>query len=76
MGLITFISSNSLWMYLWHIFVIKIQRTILTEINWVLQWVLIVCVSIAITYVQMLVIKRLEGVLPPRYSKFLKIFKG
>lgn len=75
-GLITFISSNSLWLYLWHIFVIKIQRSLIPGINWFCQYVIIVFISLGITYIQMLVIKRLQSIIPKKYSKYLVIFKG
>ena len=68
--MITFISSHSLWIYLWHILFIKL--CINTNINWIIKYILVLLCSITITYIQSIVVNNLEG----KISKnILSIFK-
>ena len=74
--LIRFISRHSLWLYLWHIFVIKIQRTVLSKTSWLVQFFILIIVSLAITYIWSLMVERIKKTLPNRYQDLFKIFQG
>ncbi|WP_432645135.1 acyltransferase family protein [Methanobrevibacter sp.] len=49
---IEFCSKSSLWIYLWHILFITIIPMIFGELNWVLNYIIVVICSIGITYIQ------------------------
>ena len=68
--LITFISSHSLWIYLWHMF---IHFTIVKEIHWLKEFLILLVLSILITYIQAIIVNKLEGKVN---KNILAIFKG
>jgi peptidoglycan/LPS O-acetylase OafA/YrhL len=55
---IVFISSSTLWIYLWHIFFVYYWQNLVSEVlpnitnNFILSFIVITCVSITVTYVQ------------------------
>lgn len=49
---IKFCSKSSLWIYLWHILFLTIIPIILGELNWVLNYIIVLICSIGITYIQ------------------------
>ena len=71
---INFISSSSLWIYLWHILILYIVKSIIINDElWFLQYIAIICISILITWIQNLIIKFLMQ----KYNlDFLKVFLG
>lgn len=72
--LIRFISSSSLWIYLWHILVLYAVKIVIPNDNyWYLQYILIIIVSIFITWIQNNIVKRL---MKSYEWQFLKVFLG
>lgn len=71
---IGFVSGSSLWIYLWHILLLYVVKSIITNDSlWLLQYILILGLSILITYVQNIVVKFFMN----KYNwKFLKVFLG
>ena len=67
--LIVFISRNSLWIYLWHIYILAIQKYVLRIDHWILNYILLVITSVGITYIQSLFVQFLMK------KHNLKIFK-
>lgn len=72
--LINFISSSSLWIYLWHILVLYVVKSIIVNDKlWILQYLAVLIISIIIAYIQNIVIKFLID----KYKMtFLKVFLG
>lgn len=72
--IIEFISKSTLWIYLWHILLLYIVKKIITNDNlWVIQYILIIILSVAITYIQNIIINKLID----KYEyRWLKIFLG
>jgi len=69
--IITFISSHSLWIYLWHILFIYVYSLI--DISWIIKYILIIISSLLITIIQSSIVCALEGKIS---KKMLEIFKG
>jgi len=76
MTLVKFIGSHSLWLYLWHIFIIKIERTVFPEINWLIQYLGLVIASLMITYIWSLAVERISRLLPEQCQGFISVFRG
>lgn len=57
--LIGFISSHSLWIYLWHILVIYILK--LFDFHWVIKCLLLIIISCFITYCQKLIVSKINN---------------
>ena len=72
--LVNFISSSSLWIYLWHILVLyAVKMIIINDKLWLIQYIIIIVFSCIITYIQNLIVDRLIK----KYNiKWLNIFKG
>lgn len=68
---IEFISSHSLWIYLWHILIIYMLKSI--EIVWYFKFIIIILSALLIVFLQSKIIDRLEGKVN---EKVLKIFIG
>ena len=69
--LFEFISSNSLWIYLWHIFILYCIKPI--NMTWSLKFILIISISLIIVFIQSMIIRKLNGKIN---ENILKIFKG
>ncbi len=59
-ALVDFISRHSLWIYLWHIMVLAVLNYVLKIQNWVICYVLLVFLSISITYLQLCLVRILQ----------------
>lgn len=72
--ILSFVSSSSLWIYLWHILFLYVVKSIIQNDNyWLLQYVLIVILSVIITYIQNFIVKKMML----KYEwNFLKVFLG
>lgn len=72
--LVQFISRSSLWIYLWHILVLyAVKLFIDNSALWWLQYIIVVFVSVIITWIQNKIVEYLMS----KYNlKFLTIFKG
>ncbi|HCP5414244.1 acyltransferase [Escherichia marmotae] len=75
-GIVMFISSNSIWIYLWHI--AFIVNTINLNINFMFKYILVYSFSIAIVFIQVKLIKSITSTIKDdRKSKILnQIFTG
>lgn len=73
-SLISFISSSSLWIYLWHILVLYVvKRIIVNDKLWIIQYFAIVVIASIVTYIQNGIAKYLIT----KYKiQFLKILLG
>ena len=72
--LVQFVSKSSLWIYLWHILVLYTVKMVIENASyWWLQYVLVILLSVLITWVQ----NKVVDYLIQRYKwNFLTIFKG
>lgn len=66
--LILFVSSNSIWIYLWHIVFLG-----LIDGHWLLRWLLILSCSVLCMYVQVMVVKTLvtRTAVGEKYAKLM-----
>lgn len=72
--LVEFMSSSSLWIYLWHIMALYAVKMFIEDDNyWLIQYVLIVIVATAITYIQNVIVDKLTE---NKKNQWLKVFKG
>lgn len=69
--IILFISSHSMWLYLWHILIIYILKNI-NLFNWFIKYIIILGISLILTYIQTTVIKKLKV----NNKTILSIFNG
>lgn len=71
---ISFVSGSSLWIYLWHILLLYVIKSVITNDHlWLLQYVFILGFSILVTFVQNIVVKFLMN----KFNwNFLKVFLG
>ena len=53
---IKFVSSHTMWIYLWHIFILDILSK---ELGWGIRFILVSAISLLITYIQSNVIKKI-----------------
>ena len=58
--MIAFISSSSLWIYLWHIIVLFTINYVFKDINWIIKYIIILILSVMITYIQNAILNKLE----------------
>lgn len=59
-SIIIFISSHSMWIYLWHILFIFIINKIFLNINFIIKYITVLIGAILVTYLQTTVIKMLK----------------
>lgn len=71
--LVVFISKSSLWIYLWHILVLYIVKTLLNSTVWPVKFVIVISISVMITYFQNRIVDKFDGKLP---KVLLKVFRG
>lgn len=72
-----FVSSNSIWIYLWHIPVVEYFANTEVEYNFILKYLLACFLSMAIMYLQVWIISRLRSRMsPPVYKNLKDIFTG
>ena len=71
--IIEFVSKHSLWIYLWHIFIISILKYVMTIDNWIINYLVLVISSIGITYIQDVIVKSIQR---KRDFMFLQYFVG
>ena len=72
--LIEFMSSSSLWIYLWHIIALyAVKMFIENDEYWLSQYVLIVFIATIITYIQNIIVDEL---IINNKNQWLKVFKG
>ena len=72
--IIRFVSSSSLWIYLWHILFINFIAKFMANINWICKYVIVLLCAILITYLQNCIVNILEK---KNFNKsLLKLFRG
>jgi hypothetical protein len=71
-NIIIFVSRSSLWIYLWHVLLLYIFKSVFT--NLMMQLAAIISLSMAVTFLQKKIVKRfmLAGKFGPRTSAFLE----
>ncbi len=73
-NIINFCSKSSLWIYLWHILFVQFAKQILTNINWIIKFLIVLFGAVLITYIQNKLVDILEKI---NFNKnILKIFRG
>lgn len=69
--LISFISKHSLWIYLWQIMILTVINYVLKIGDyWMISWCILVLGSIIITWIQNIIIKKLNEKFPTRFWKY------
>ena len=71
---ITFCSRASLWIYLWHILLLKITSPNILAINWLIRYLIVIIGSVTITYIQNKMVDLLEK--KKINPNMLKVFRG
>lgn len=56
--IIQFISANSLWIYFWHVMLLTFEKYYFGISNWALNWLVVVAFSLAMCYLQNVLIER------------------
>ena len=59
--IIKFISTHTMWIYLWHILYIILINCLCNQLNWIIKYIIIVIVSIITTYIQTKIIKHIKN---------------
>jgi peptidoglycan/LPS O-acetylase OafA/YrhL len=72
-GIVRFISSHSLWIYLWHIFLLFIVNHWFNQMLWIKQYIIIFISSVILTYIQNKVVDRSSK---NKDVKGMTIFRG
>ena len=71
---ISFVSKSSLWIYLWHILILYVVKSLIENDNlWLVQYVAIVVLSVVVTLIQNLIVNKMLSKYP---IDFLKVFLG
>ena len=71
---ISFVSKSSLWIYLWHILILYVVKSLIENDNlWLVQYAAIVVLSVVVTLIQNLIVNKMLSKYP---IDFLKIFLG
>ena len=71
--LVRFISSHSLWLYLWHILVLDVYSFLRFPENWVIKWLTVFAVSVLIVF---LVNRGVDAIEKRRRLKWLWLLRG
>ena len=72
--MISFVSKSSLWIYLWHILILYVVKSLIENDNlWLVQYAAIVVLSVVVTLIQNLIVNKMLSKYP---IDFLKIFLG
>nr|BBM62789.1 predicted acyltransferase [Escherichia albertii] len=73
---VIFLSSNTIWVYLWHIPIVEFFKLTDSKLEWYMKYIFVVFISFLITFLQVNIIKWIVR-RNPRKLKFLKvIFTG
>lgn len=73
--IISFISSSTLWIYLWHIMIVKIIEHTANGLFWILKLIIVISISIGITYLQNIIVNIIDKKIP-RASIITRYLKG
>ena len=69
---VQFISSHSLWIYLWHIFYLTLDDQMGLIDNWILKYWVVLILSITTVWLQNLLFDKLETSFKWTVPKFLR----
>ena len=70
---VTFISTHSLWIYLWHVLMIYFLKKLNFNINWALKYIIVLGFALFVTYIQSLLVEKLEN---DKNKKITDLFKS
>ena len=71
---IDFCSKSSLWIYLWHIMFLTLTSALISNVHWLIRYVVVLAGAITVTYIQNKVIDLAEKT---KINKnVLKVFRG
>lgn len=73
--MVRFVASSTLWIYLWHIVVVKLLEHAFLDISWMLKFILVTSVATSITLVQNRVVAYLENK-NPKIKMMTKYLRG
>lgn len=59
--LIIFISSHTMWIYLWHILYIIIINNFFNTMNWIIKFLVVILLAIFTTYIQSKCVKKINN---------------
>lgn len=74
-NIILFYSSNTIWIYLWHIPLVEYFKNVNPDVHYLVKYGVVVFISAIITYIQISIVKLAMLVNPNRY-KYLKVLMG
>lgn len=59
--LISFVSRNTLWIYLWHIIYVSMFTYFIVLNNWILRWLATMICSVVTVYVQVICVNKIQS---------------
>ena len=68
--IISFIGSNTIWIYLYHIPFVQIMW--MTNLNWIIQYVFVVVMAVMVTYIQCSIVKKIQSKHDIKVLNYLK----
>ena len=70
---IVFISKSTLWIYLWHILVLRLTEHLIPNVHWSLKYIFVVLISLLIVFIQ----NKILDVIETKWKiPILKVFRG
>lgn len=60
LNVLSFIGTHSMWIYLWHILFVKVINYIIKDLNWLLYFTILIVLSLLVTYIQSMLIKKIN----------------
>lgn len=58
--IVQFVSSHTMWIYLWHILILSIINSIFPKMYWWLKFIIILLISVSVTYIQSNIVNKLK----------------
>lgn len=71
--IVVFISKSTLWIYLWHILVLRLAEKTIPNAHWSLKYIFVLSISLLIVFIQNKILDIIEM---KRKIPILKIFRG
>lgn len=59
--IVRFISTHTMWIYLWHILYIILINNFFNYLNWIIKYIIILVLSMTTTYIQTNLVKYIKG---------------
>jgi len=73
---VVFISSNTIWIYLWHIPIVEFFLRSGSDFPVIIKYILSFAIPILVTYAQVMAVKMFNGRTHDRYKRFSKMLTG